>query len=360
MFHNALPQESSLDSDKNSERFRILDNHPDTILAKLREVDPVMADRWHPKDTRKIHRSLEIYLRTGKPASQIYNEQRVSGELSSDVDNVQIVNSNASLRFPSLILWVHASKDVLYSRLDMRVEKMLAKGLLSEVEGLTAFRHEYEARTGMSVDQTRGIWQSIGYKEFLEYQRALTEDTESPSNMKQLKAAAIEKTQAATRQYANRQIKWIRLKLLTALIGAGQKDNIFLLDGTKLAEWEDAATAPAMKVTEDFLSGRDLPKPCSISSLALDMLTPKREYDFAQRPDLWQRRTCQTCGTIAVTETDWNLHIKSRAHRRAVGLKKKQEYAVQAKGREHKELQTEVVDILESYMQAFPGASDGK
>jgi tRNA dimethylallyltransferase len=358
LFQNALLQEPSLDSNEELERLRILDQPPDVILAKLKEVDPVMADRWHPKDTRKIYRSLQIYLQTGKPASQIYNEQRLNQEFSLDIDKNQQDNSNESLRFPSLILWVHAAKDVLHSRLDARVDKMLAKGLLSEVEGLSAFRQEYEARTEMLVDQTRGIWQSIGYKEFIEYQRALANDVGLLSKSKQLKVAAIQKTQAATRQYANRQIKWIRLKLLTALIGAGQQNKLFLLDGTELSNWEDAVTAPAVKMTEDFLSGRDLPEPCSLSSLALEMLTPKRAYDFAQRPDLWQRRSCEICGTISVTETDWNLHIKSRAHRRAAGVKKKQEYVVQAQENNCKELQMDVVDILETYMQTFPNADD--
>ena len=78
------------------------------------------------------------------------------------------------------------------------------------------------------------------------------------------------------------------------------------------------------------------------------MLTPKRDYDLAQRPDLWQKRVCETCGTVATTENDWKLHGMSRAHRRAVGVKKKRENAERA-GEEEKDmkaLQKNLVEVL--------------
>jgi tRNA dimethylallyltransferase len=42
------------------ERFPILQEPTSVIMAKLKEVDPIMAGRWHPNDRRKIQRSLEI------------------------------------------------------------------------------------------------------------------------------------------------------------------------------------------------------------------------------------------------------------------------------------------------------------
>jgi len=70
------PQKPDLTPEEISKRFPILDASTEETLEKLREVDPRMADRWHPKDTRHIRRSLEIYLTTGKQASQIYDEQK--------------------------------------------------------------------------------------------------------------------------------------------------------------------------------------------------------------------------------------------------------------------------------------------
>jgi tRNA dimethylallyltransferase len=343
-----------LDLNGNSESFPILEEPTDVLLARLKEVDPVMADRWHPNERRKIQRSLEIYLRTGKPASQLYNEQRLKRDSSPNRTDDETPTSRSGLRFQTLLFWVHADKDVLNKRLDGRVDKMLTRGLLSEVEELGNFHQDHELRTGTSIDQSRGIWVSIGYKEFLDYQHALSDVSQSESELEKLKVAAIEKTQAATRQYANRQIKWIRIKLLNALLTAGQQSNTFLVDGSDLLNWTRCVVNPAITITDCVLSGQPLPVPSTISAAAADMLTPKREYDLGQRPDLWQKKVCETCGTIAVTENDWSLHVKSRAHRRAVGVRKKQENAREVQEKDRKVVQADVIDVLENYLESFP------
>jgi tRNA dimethylallyltransferase len=354
LFCDALSAEPSLKSNHDNERFPILEEPTETILAKLKEVDPIMADRWHPNERRKIQRSLEIFLKTGKPASQIYDEQRLRKEHSLDVSAKESESSTTGMRFPTLVFWVYASKDVLYPRLDGRVENMLAKGLLQEVQTLTSFRQEHEARSGINIDQSRGIWVSIGYKEFANYEAALVSQQLRPKELDQLKLEGTERTQAATRQYANRQLKWIRIKLLNALAGAGQQGNVFLLDGTDLTLWEENVVLPALRITELFLSGQMLPAPSSLSETAVEMLTPKRSYDLGQRPDLWQKKVCETCGTIAVTENDWSLHVKSRAHRRAVGVEKKKKNIQNIVAQDHEAVQADLVDVLEDYMQAFP------
>ncbi|KAJ4341737.1 tRNA dimethylallyltransferase, mitochondrial [Ascochyta clinopodiicola] len=355
LFKDALSKEPALELKEDSEHFPILDEPTSVILEKLKEVDPVMANRWHPNESRKIQRSLEIYLRTGKPASQVYDEQRIKREIEQNAAEGDQTESSTGLRSPTLIFWVHADRDILYPRLDGRVDKMLAKGLLSEVEELTRFRADYEARTGSAVDQSRGIWVSIGYKEFLEYQSALADNTLSPAELEKLKTAAIEKTQAATRQYANRQARWIRIKLLNAVFGAGYKSNMFLLDGSDLSNWENNVTAQATTITNKFLSGQSLGDPSTLSSAAAENLTPKRSYDLGQRPDLWQQKTCETCGTVAITENDWKLHGQSRSHRRAVGIKKKQANAKARPAKDHSALQADVVDVLETYLGSQTG-----
>ena len=350
LFKDALSKEPALDLDENKEHFPILDEPTSVILEKLREVDPVMADRWHPNESRKIQRSLEIYLRTGKPASQVYDEQRIKREIEQNAAEDDLAESTTGLRSPTLIYWVHANKDVLYPRLDGRVDKMLAIGLLGEVDELTRFRTEYEARTGNAVDQSRGIWVSIGYKEFLDYQSAVAESNLPPLELEKQKITAIEKTQAATRQYANRQVKWIRIKLLNALFGAGGKSNMFLLDGSDLSRWEEQVTQPATTITDGFLSGQTLPEPSTLSAAAAENLIPKRNYDLGQRPDLWQKKVCETCGIVSITESEWKQHGKSRTHRRNVGIKKKQANAKARTTRDLSAAQAEVVGVLETFL----------
>jgi tRNA dimethylallyltransferase len=357
LFHDALSDEPGLSSNHDSEQFPILQEPTNVILEKLKEVDPVMADRWHPNERRKIQRSLEMFLKTGKPASQIYDEQRRRREQSPKAADTPADQYDTGMRYPTLIFWVHSNKDVLHSRLDARVEKMITRGLLEEVQTLTKFRQKYEARPGALFDQSRGIWVSIGYKEFLNYEDGLAEKETSTADLERLRREGVEKTQAATRQYANRQIKWIQIKLLNALIGSGQQNNIFLLDGSDVSKWEQDVVSPALDLTKQFLSGQTLPTPSTLSAAASEMLKPKRSYDLGQRPDLWQKKTCDTCGTVAVTENDWSLHIKSRAHRRAVGNEKKKKYSGKSEEKSCQASQADVVDVLEDYMQTFP---DGK
>jgi tRNA dimethylallyltransferase len=311
-----------------------------------------MAGRWHLNERRKIQRSLQIYLKTGKPASQIYAEQRERRESAMKKANSgAATDPNTGLRFPTLLLWVHAPKDVLNPRLDARIEKMLDSGLLSEVQELAEFRESREAHTGQPVDQSRGIWVSIGYKEFLAYQAALSTAPDATQNLEKLKQASVEKTQAATRQYAKRQVRWISIKLLNALFGAGQKAKTFVLDGSDLSEWEESVIQPSRDITQRFLSGEPLPAPSETSALANEMLVPKRDYDLSHRPDLWKQRTCEPCGATFVNENDWNLHLKGRGHRRVIGVKKKEAHAQLEGPRTRKVPQADLVDILESYTQ---------
>jgi tRNA dimethylallyltransferase len=351
LFKDALSEEPLLkNEDDQSERLPFLEEPTEVLLEKLREVDPVMADRWHPNERRKIQRSLEIYLKTGKPASQVYAEQQSKKELSRDE-----VGNAAGLRFPTLVFWVHASKDILTTRLDSRVDKMVERGLLSEVEMLHNYRTDYQARTGQDVDQTRGIWVSIGYKEFIDYQNALCEGSHSDAALEKLKLAAVEKTQAATRQYSKRQIRWIQIKLLNALLATGQGGNTFLLDLPDVSKWDAAAVQPSSSITEKFILGQSLPDPASLSEAARDMLNPRRDYDLSQRSDLWGKRVCETCGTTSFNENDWKLHLKSRSHRRVVGANKKKANAMPGKKRDHTAVKEDMVDVLESSMSTtFP------
>lgn len=347
LFEDALAGEPVVEKDRTSEKFAILNEPSEVIMAKLREVDPVMADRWHVNDRRKIQRSLEIFLETGKPASQVYSEQRSKNEPRAEGTGSE-VPSGPSLRFPTLVIWVHAPKEVLHPRLDARIAKMLDRGLLAEVDTLTDFRQKYEAETGQTIDQSRGIWVSIGYKEFLDYQAALASGTATSKDLEKMKQSAIEKTQAATRQYSKRQIRWISIKLLNALFGAGQKNNVFVMDGSNIPEFESTVLEPAADLTKRFLAGEQLPDPSSLSPLASEMLVPNREYDLSTRPDLWQKRTCEICGTTSVTENNWEQHVKSRLHRRNV---KKADNLRKKEPRDPGAAQADVVDILQTYLK---------
>ncbi|KAK7539217.1 tRNA isopentenyltransferase-like protein [Phyllosticta citricarpa] len=300
-------------SDGESKEFPILDESTEVLVAKLRELDPVMADRWHPRDRRKIRRSLQICLRTGRPASQMYEEQHARRQTSNAVNEDQAASASGPsdlVRFPALLFWVHAAQDVLRARLDSRVDKMLEKGLLEEVEELHEFQNQRE-----NIDLTRGIWVSIGYKELLPYLRARGAGLASEDWLEKSKAKAIEQIKAGTRQYAKRQIKFIRIQLLNALKDTRLSNNMFVLDGTDVSQFADNVERPALDIAEQFLNGDTLPDAMALSEAAKEMLTPKRDYVLSERRDLWVKRECEMCNVIVVGDEDWKKHVKGRMHR---------------------------------------------
>lgn len=150
----------------------VLDASTPDILAELKRVDPAMAARWHPNDRRKIRRSLEIYLRTGRPASEVYEKQQKQ-RLAGHGEGPGV---DRYLRFPTLLLWTDTNKTSLLSRLDRRVDAMVDEGLVDEVSNVEAIRASL-VNEGREFDDTKGIWVSIGYKEFREYSKAVQQGT---------------------------------------------------------------------------------------------------------------------------------------------------------------------------------------
>ena len=302
----------------------ILETSTEMILKRLEEVDPVMAARWHPKDRRRIQRSLEIYLRTGRRASDIYQEQherRLTEQqkcLVRDADE----SSAEGLRFPTLMFWVYADHAALRARLEQRVDTMLTKGLLEEVRLLDSFVLERE-RKGLTIDKSRGIWSAIGYKEFEAYTNATAENCSSPSMVQGLKEAAIEQVKAATRQYAKRQVTWIRNKLWNDLSATKASDRLFLLDGNNLSTWDENVRNPAIEIAESFLGGHQLPNPTELSAAASGVLSRGTDHASSGRQTSWVKKTCSTCGVTVMVEQDWQRHLQSRRHRNATKARSK-------------------------------------
>ena len=302
------------------------------MLAELKRIDPIMALRWHPKDARKIRRSLEIYLTTGRKASEIYEEQREqraddANGSHADYNNTQDDCSRgsshqtaSSLRCDPLILWTHTSPEILRSRLTDRVETMLRDGLLMEVESLHTFQREQQSEEPVA-DQSRGIWIAIGYKEFLPYLLAMKAGATSAKDLERLKLDGIEKTHIRTRQYAKSQTRWIRGKLLAALGRENLDNSLFLLDATDLSKWRENVMAVADQITTAFLGGNDLPEPRDYFEAAHSMLRPiKDQKSYA--------RQCEVCDKIIMTEDAWETHLKGRKHKATARCKQEDKEAI--------------------------------
>ena len=143
------------------------------LWERLREVDPESAKKIHKNNVKRVIRALEIYDKTGKPKSLFDKESKTAlGEV-----------------FVGMITLDFLDREILYSRVDRRVDIMMDEGLLKEVRGL------YDA--GLLTGQTASA--AIGYKELVEYiegRRTLSE--------------AVEDIKLASRRYAKRQLTWFR------------------------------------------------------------------------------------------------------------------------------------------------------
>ena len=142
------------------------------LYERLRQIDPEYAAKVHPNNLPRVIRALEVFRLTGRKMSE---EQRQSRPETPP--------------YRSLCLCLtYRDRAELYRRIDLRVDKMLERGILGEAE--TVWLHKAEYRTAA---------QAIGYKEFFPY----FEGTQSL-------AACTAALKQATRRYAKRQLTWFR------------------------------------------------------------------------------------------------------------------------------------------------------
>ncbi|KAL4801716.1 IPP transferase-domain-containing protein [Aspergillus unguis] len=296
-------------------KWPILDAEPEVVLQKLREVDPAMADRWHPKDTRKIRRSLEIYFQTGKPASQVYAEQRQSKQAAAQSDSP--VPGTGQLRFDTMVFWVHSEKPTLNERLQKRVGVMIDQGLLSEASRMSDYIQEKRSQ-GVTVDRTRGVWVSIGFKELEPYFDALRDGNKTEKELETLKQSCLERVNIATRQYAQSQIQWIRNSLWEGLSGAGMLSRLYIMDSTNVGNWQENITEPSERLVEALLKKEPLPDPKSLSDLARTTLEAREAKGKPIDHGSAKCITCDVCHKTMTNEEQWLIHIRGNAHKRVL------------------------------------------
>ncbi|KAI9056678.1 tRNA isopentenyltransferase [Trametes sanguinea] len=306
----ALPEELLSLFNSLTEQAPNADEDPSTahkLHDLLMALDPLVANRWHWRDTRKVLSNLRIIEEHRRLASEVIKKQSQSIPIP---------------RYRTLCFWLYAKPEVLKPRLDERVDQMIEQGLLNEIRTLRAIASEGSQEPHM--DYTLGIYQAIGYKEFHDY---LSSPTPSESAFRD----AVEQMKLATRRYAKRQVAWIRNKLLPAVNAANAKNQAdgvapsvptYLLDATELGDaWKTNVHDVAEKITNDFLENRSLPDPRSLSATASEMLTVReRPTDPIAVLEANQRRVCEVCTTdpsqpVLVDGGLWERHIRSRNHR---------------------------------------------
>lgn len=144
----------------------------EALHDRLKQVDPVSAESIHPNNVKRVIRALEFYGQTGMPISR-HNE--LERQRLSPYDVTYFV--------------LNDDREALYGRINRRVDLMMEKGLLEEVQQLRA--------RGFTRDMVS--MQGLGYKEILEYLEGLCSLSE-----------AVYKIKRDTRHFAKRQITWFK------------------------------------------------------------------------------------------------------------------------------------------------------
>jgi tRNA dimethylallyltransferase len=173
------------------------------LFRKLEEVDPESAGNMDETKFRRVIRALEVYYSSGKKISELQTVRSYTG-----IEALQI----------GLLL----DRDILYQRINERVDIMISNGLLDEVRKLMESGYSYKTHNSLNT---------VGIKEVFKY----FENVISYDEM-------VELIKKNTRNYAKRQMTWFR-----------KDKRIFWIDIPKYPEW-NSISEKLIKEFGDFLT----------------------------------------------------------------------------------------------------------
>ena len=154
------------------------------LKNKLKELDPEYYDIVDVNNHRRLIRALEVCISTEKPYSSFLNKK------------------NKKYDFESVNFGIKVDRELLYKKINYRVDKMISDGLIQEAKTLLNFKDLNPLNT-------------VGYKELFEHFKGnLT------------KSQAIEKIKQNTRRYAKRQMTWLKNKNLVWIENNVEIDEI--------------------------------------------------------------------------------------------------------------------------------------
>jgi tRNA dimethylallyltransferase len=148
----------------------------DALWEKLNKTDPKAAEKIHPNNVRRIIRALEVYQETGQLFSSFQDERK-----------------NKDAVYSPYIIGLNTDRQLLYERINQRVNLMLEEGLLDEAQKLWE-----QLGPDKKFESTKGI----GYSELFDYY-----------NQEISLDEAVRLIKRNSRRYAKRQLTWFRNRL---------------------------------------------------------------------------------------------------------------------------------------------------
>ena len=169
------------DPDPNTRQFVInlfQNNGVEALHAQLRLLDPEYAAVVNPNDSKRMMRALEVSLQTGKPYSEHLHKKQVTRDFNIEK------------------YYLNRPREELFNRINRRIDKMMADGLLEEARSLLPYRHLNPLNT-------------VGYKELFDY-------FDGKCTLEQ----AVTDIKTHTRRYAKRQLTWFKREYEEVMISS--------------------------------------------------------------------------------------------------------------------------------------------
>jgi tRNA dimethylallyltransferase len=141
---------------------------------KLSQIDPLAASKIHQNDPQRVQRALEVYELTGKSMTQLQQEHQAKA-LDTDIYKIVIAPR---------------SRELLRERIAIRFKQMIEQGFIEEVEQL------YQRG---DLDLNMPSMRAVGYRQVWEYLQGKMDQQQM-----------IERGITITRQFAKRQMTWLR------------------------------------------------------------------------------------------------------------------------------------------------------
>ena len=155
------------------------------LYRRLANLDPLAASKIHPHDAKRIMRALEVYLKTGTPISQLQQARVGLGK-----------------EYRIKIFGLNLKRQLLYAKIDQRVEKMFSRGLVCEVKRLLKQKLSLTAKSAIGITELKGYF--AGRYPLAESQRLI---------------------QRNSRHYAKRQLTWFRKDKRIQWININQQES---------------------------------------------------------------------------------------------------------------------------------------
>ncbi|XP_010031467.2 tRNA dimethylallyltransferase 2 [Eucalyptus grandis] len=279
---------------------------------RLKDIDPVAAQRIHPNNQRKVNQYLNLYAQSGLLPSELFQ--------SRTLENWGRVENS---KYDCCFICVDACLPFLDQYVEQRVDCMMEAGLLNEVCDIYCPNSNY----------TQGLRQAIGVREFEDFLQVYIGDagdseTSSfhdksmlkeniglilaslPTNkLKVLLQEAVDKFKLNTRRLVRRQKR--RVRRLQTLFGW----NIHYVDATEAIScrsedsWIKQVVQPSVQCIRSFYEER--------VSIVPDDEAPKGSATNLLQRDLWTQYICKACGDRVLRGAhEWEQHKQGRAHRK--------------------------------------------